>query len=94
MEQLSSATATSARSFWAGDAAFNGCQAIQVARTVQVLLPAIVRRALLAWFDAILFVLQVPLTDDGARQGGLLVFACDDGRLVHAALPSAAWAIS
>ena len=27
---------------------------------------------------------QVPLTDDGACQGGLLVFACDDGRLVHA----------
>lgn len=51
---------------------------------MQVLLPAIVRRALFAWFDAILFVSQVPLTDDGARQGGLLVFACDDGRLVHA----------
>ena len=51
---------------------------------MQVLLPAIVRRALFAWFDAILFVLQVPLTDDGARQCGLLVFACDDGRPVHA----------
>ena len=51
---------------------------------MQVLLPANVRRALFGWFDAILFVLQVPLTDDGARQGGLLVFACDDGRLVHA----------
>ncbi len=27
---------------------------------------------------------QVPLTDDFAREGGLLVFACNDGRLVHA----------
>ena len=26
---------------------------------------------------------QVPLTDDDACQGGLLVFACSDGRLVH-----------
>ena len=27
---------------------------------------------------------QVPLTDDSACEGGLLVFACSDGRLVHA----------
>ena len=27
---------------------------------------------------------QVPLIDDCAREGGLLVFACSDGRLVHA----------
>ena len=26
---------------------------------------------------------QVPLTDDGACEGGLLLFACRDGRLVH-----------
>ncbi len=26
---------------------------------------------------------QVPLTDDGACEGGLLLFACKDGRLMH-----------
>ena len=26
---------------------------------------------------------QVPLTDDGACEGGLLLFACVDGRLMH-----------
>jgi hypothetical protein len=26
---------------------------------------------------------QVPLTDDGACEGGLLLFACSDGRLLH-----------
>jgi hypothetical protein len=25
----------------------------------------------------------VPLTDDGACEGGLLLFACSDGRLMH-----------
>ena len=28
-------------------------------------------------------VAQVPLTDDGACEGGLLLFACSDGRLMH-----------
>ena len=28
-------------------------------------------------------VAQVPLTDDGECEGGLLLFACSDGRLVH-----------
>ena len=26
---------------------------------------------------------QVPLTDDGCCEGGLLLFACSDGRLLH-----------
>ncbi len=26
---------------------------------------------------------QVPLTDDGACEGGHLLFACGDGRLMH-----------
>ena len=26
---------------------------------------------------------QVPLTDDGECEGGLLLFACSDGRLLH-----------
>jgi hypothetical protein len=28
-------------------------------------------------------VAQVPLSDDGACEGGLLLFACPDGRLLH-----------
>jgi hypothetical protein len=28
-------------------------------------------------------VAQVPLTDDGACEGGVLLFACPDGRLMH-----------
>ena len=28
-------------------------------------------------------VAQVPLTDDGACEGGHLLFACPDGRLMH-----------
>ena len=28
-------------------------------------------------------VAQVPLTDDGECEGGLLLYACSDGRLVH-----------
>ena len=28
-------------------------------------------------------VAQVPLKDDGACEGGLLLFACSDGRLMH-----------
>jgi hypothetical protein len=28
-------------------------------------------------------VWQVPLTDDGSCEGGLLLFACEDGRLMH-----------
>jgi hypothetical protein len=31
----------------------------------------------------IVTLVKVPLTDDGACEGGLLLFACDDGRLVH-----------
>ena len=27
---------------------------------------------------------QIPLTDDCECEGGLMVFACSDGRLVHA----------
>ena len=30
-----------------------------------------------------LTVWQVPLTDDGACEGGVLLFACPDGRLMH-----------
>jgi ornithine cyclodeaminase/alanine dehydrogenase-like protein (mu-crystallin family) len=35
---------------------------------------------------------QVHLTDDGAREGGHLLFACGDGRLMHAC--SGAWTTS
>ena len=64
---------------------FGARSQLAAARTVQVLLPAVVCSPFVfGWFDAALSVFQVPLTDDGACQGGLLVFACDDGRLVHA----------
>ena len=64
---------------------FGARSQLAAARTVQVLLPAVVCGPFVfGWFDAALSVFQVTLTDDGACQGGLLVVACDDGRLVHA----------
>jgi hypothetical protein len=53
-----------------------------VARTVQVRSVSRLRRMFPLWL--VTRGVQVPLTDDSACEGGLLVFACSDGRLVHA----------
>jgi ubiquitin len=53
------------------------------ARTVQVQACLCDSSRANSWSNRCVTLVQVPLTDDGACEGGLLLFACTDGRLMH-----------